>query len=158
MKPSRQRSELPTTNTYRNICTDGPVWCFVNLKTITSACMELGHEPTQMGDVGRVTDGLILETASAPWDNVCEAHSVFCGRPWRARLRIRKPARKRPMVGTRPSRGRLKWRRWCEFGKHVAPCDHVHRGRHDARSESRERDDTASSFCVASFAGRFVCE
>ena len=35
MKPSIQRSELPTTNTYRNICTDGPVWCFVNLKTIT---------------------------------------------------------------------------------------------------------------------------
>ena len=35
MKPSRQRSELPTTSTYRHICTDGPVWCFVNLKTIT---------------------------------------------------------------------------------------------------------------------------
>ena len=25
MKPSIQRSELPTTNTYRNICTDGPL-------------------------------------------------------------------------------------------------------------------------------------
>jgi len=96
-----------------------------------SARGKTGHGPIQMGDVGRVTDGLILETASAPRGVVCEVSFVFCERPRHTRLRIRKPAQKRPVIGTRPSRGRLKWRgsEWCEFGKHMSPCEHVRRGR-----------------------------
>ena len=112
------------------------------------ACEKMGRGPIQMGDVGRVTDGngepngpqgIVLETAPAPRDAACEVHSVSCERPRRARLRDREPALKRPVIGTKPPRGRLKWRRseWCEFGKHVAPCDHVHGGGRDTWSESR---------------------
>ena len=76
---------------------------------------EMGHGPTQMGDVGRVTDGngepngphgVILETAPAPRDAACEVRSVFCERPKRAQLRDREPASKRPVIGTKPPRGR----------------------------------------------------
>ena len=75
-----------------------------------SARVEMEHGPTQTGDVGRVTDGIILETAPAPRDAACEVRSVFCGRPKHARLRIGKPARKRLVFGTKPARARLKWR------------------------------------------------
>ena len=79
----------------------------------------VGHGSTQMGDVGRVTDGTILETASAPRDAACEVRSVSCGWPRCARLRDREPALKRPVIGRKPPRGWLKWQRLCEFGKHV---------------------------------------
>ena len=90
-----------------------------------SAYEEMEHGPTQTGVVGRVTDGAIWETALALRDAACEVHSVSCGRPRHARLRDREPVLKRPVIGTKPPRGRLKWRQCCEFGKHVAPCEHV---------------------------------
>ena len=40
-----------------------------------SACVEMLQGPTLTGDVGRVTDGAILETAPAPRDAVCEVRS-----------------------------------------------------------------------------------
>jgi len=108
----------------------------------------MGHGPIQTGDMGRVTHGIVLETAPAPRDAAWEVCSVFCGRPKCARLRIGKPARKRLVLGTKPACARLKWRQLCEFGKHVAPCEPVYRGpraacrdycSRDARSESRGR-------------------
>ena len=75
-----------------------------------SACEEMGHGPTQMGDVGRVTDGVISETTPAPRDAACEVRSVFCERPKRMCLRDREPALKRSVPGTRPERRWLKWR------------------------------------------------
>ena len=122
-----------------------------------SAYEELGHGTTQTGDVGHVMDGngepnglhgTISETAPAPRDAACEVHSVSCERPRRARLRDRELALKRPVIGTKPPRGWLKWRQWCEFGKHVSPCEHMRRGRcavgcewcsQDARNVSRRR-------------------
>ena len=90
-----------------------------NDKECVSAYEEMGHGPTQTGDVGRVTDGAILETAPAPRDAACEVRSVFCEWPRRARLRDQEPALKRPVIGRKPPRGWLKWQRLCEFGKHV---------------------------------------
>ena len=112
------------------------------------ACEKMGHGPIQTGDVGCVTDGngepngphrIVLETVPAPRDAACEVRSVFCGRPERARLRDRESALKRSAPGARYQRQRLKWGQigLFKFGKHVAPCDHVHGGRRDAWSKSR---------------------
>ena len=46
-----------------------------------SACEEMGHGLTQTGDVGRVTDGVILGTMPAPRDAACEVRSMFCEWP-----------------------------------------------------------------------------
>ena len=102
-----------------------------------SAREKMGHGPSQTGVAGHVLDGngepserdgVILETAPAPWNAACEVRSLFCERSKRARLRDWEPALKRPVIGTKPPRGRLKWWRLCEFGKHVSPCEHVCRG------------------------------
>ena len=69
-----------------------------------SACEEMGHGPTQTGDVGRVMDGAILETAPASRDAACEVRSMFCERPRCARLRDQEPALKRPVIGMKPPR------------------------------------------------------
>ena len=124
-----------------------------------------GRGPIQTGDVGRVTDGngepngpngTISETAPAPWDAACEVRSMFCEWPRHARLHGREPALKRPVIGTKPPCGRLKWRQWCEFGKHVSPCEHMRRGRRavgreccswNARNESRWRHYWARLRC-----------
>ena len=105
-----------------------------------SACEEVEHGPTQTGVVGCVTDGAILETAPAPRDAACKVCSVFCEWSKRARLCDQEPALKRPVIGTKPPRGRLKWRQWCEFGKHVAPCEHVCEASRAARSEWNSRN------------------
>ena len=98
----------------------------------------VGHGLIQTGDVGRVTDGngepngphgTISETVPAPWNAACEVLSVFCEWLRRARLRDWESASKRSVFGTKRPRGRLKWRRLCEFGKHVSLCEHVRRGR-----------------------------
>ena len=65
-----------------------------NEMACVSACEEMGHGPTQMGDVGRVTDGVISGTAPASRDVTCEVRSMFCERPKRAHLRDRKPVLK----------------------------------------------------------------
>ena len=106
------------------------------------ACEEMGHGPTQTGDVCRVTDGTILETAPPPQDAVCEVCSVSCKPPNRGRLRDREPALKRSVPGARLARGRLKWRRIesSKFGKHESPCEHVYGGRRAARHEWYSRD------------------
>ena len=120
----------------------------------------VGHGPIQTGDVGRVMNGIVLETAPALRDAACEVRSVFCERPKRARLRDRKPTLKRSALGTRHQRGRLKWRRWCEFEStwpHVSTCTEAHvllttstaRGTRGAGP----RDDTAGPVCVVSLAG-----
>ena len=74
-----------------------------------------------------------------------------------------KPALERPVIGTKPPRGWLKWRRLCGFGKHVSPCEHVRRGRRaggreccsrNARSESRWRHREARLRCKPHGAAR----
>ena len=102
-----------------------------------SACEEMGHGPTQTGDVGRVTDGAISETAPAPRDAVCEIRSASCKPPKHRRLHCGEPVLERPVIGMKPPRGRLKWKQieLCEFGKHVAPGEHVYRGPRGARRE-----------------------
>ena len=61
------------------------------------------------GEPGRPHE-VVLETAPAPQDAVCEVRSVFCERPKRARLRDRKPALKSLVCGTKPARAWLKGR------------------------------------------------
>ena len=58
-----------------------------------------------------------------------------------------KPALERPVIGTKPPRGRLKWKQieLCEFGKHVAPCELVYRGRRAARRECCSRSVRSES-------------
>ena len=106
------------------------------------ACVEMERGPTQTGD------GFILEIAPAPRNVASKVCSSFSERPGRARLR--KPARERPAFCKRPSRGWLKWRLRGEFGKHVAPCEHVHGGRRAARSESRRHHVKPRVFRVRS--------
>ena len=131
-----------------------------NDMTCVSACEEMGHGPTQTGDMGRVTDGVILETAPAPQDAACEIRSVFCERPRRARLRDREATSKRSAIGMKRPRGQLEWWRLCEFGKHVSPCEHVRRGRcalgHEccSRNESRWRHRRARLRCKPRGAAR----
>ena len=89
-----------------------------------------------------------MEIAPAPRNVASKIRPSFSERPGRARLK--KPARERPAFWKRPSRGRLKWRLWSEFGKHVAPCEHVHGGRRAAWSESRWRHGQPRGFRVRS--------
>ena len=112
-----------------------------------SAREEMGHGPTQTGDVGRVMDGVISETAPAPRDAACEVHSVFCEWPKRVCLHDREPTLKRSVLGTRHQHGRLKWRRIgsSEFGKHMFPCEHVCGARCAARRECCSRSARSES-------------
>ena len=110
-----------------------------------SACEEMEHGLTQTGDVGRVTDGVILETAPASQDVACEVRSVFCEQPKRTRLRDRKPTLKCSALGKRP-RGRLKLRQiLSKFGNHMSPCEHVHGAGCAARCECCSRDAWSGS-------------
>ena len=107
------------------------------------ACVEMEHGPTQTGVVRRVTDGVILETAPAPWDAACEVRSVFCERPKRGRLSDQEPALKRSALDLRPGRGRLKWRQMLsKFGKHMSACKHVYGARRAACREYCLRDES----------------
>ena len=92
-----------------------------------SARGKTGHGPIQTGDLGRVMDGVILEIAPAPRNAVCEVRSWFCEPLNRGSSHYREPALKRCTLGIRHQRGWLKCSQseWCEFGKHVAPCEHV---------------------------------
>ena len=96
----------------------------VSVMACVSACMEMDDGRIQKGDgngePGRPHE-VVLETAPAPQDAVCEVRSVFCERPKRARLRDRKPALKCLVHGTKPARAPFKGR-LCEFGKHGSPC------------------------------------
>jgi len=92
-----------------------------------SACVEMVLGPIQAGDGNgepNVMHGIVLETAPALRDAVCEVRSVFCERPKRARLRDQEPVLKRLVHGAKPARARLKGR-LCEFGKHESPCERV---------------------------------
>ena len=102
-------------------------------------------DPLRRESPSRVTDRAISETAPAPRDTACVVRSMFCGRPKRTRLRIRKPAWKRLVLGTKPAHARLKWRRCCEFEKHVAPCEPVYRGPRAARRKYCSRDAQSGS-------------
>ena len=122
-----------------------------------SAREKMGHGPTQTGVLGRVTDGnselrepdgIISGTAPAPRDSACEIRSVFCEPLKRGRLHDGKPVLKRSAPGTRPECGRLKWRQIeesSEFGKSMAPCEHVYEARRAARRERCSRDARSES-------------